>query len=221
MSIATLKKKSQVQYRNLSVGQPHFSINGTRRSQGYVGQTSLSRSLPRTLMNGTVPRGHGGCCGYYPVKPIIQSGIKTVENPNIIKNSVISTKGMLEEKSKCITNINIPGITIKLPTSNAKNNIVKPDNNKHNNYQGGYVTRIRKLAIQNYNSCTATNQVKYQSKCANNKICNLTKPVSDFIPISQGEYLLQLNNKCVDVDIVYDKSGVNTKVNKTPFACGL
>ena len=36
MSLATLKKKTQAQYRNVSVGQPQFSINGTHRSQGYV-----------------------------------------------------------------------------------------------------------------------------------------------------------------------------------------
>ena len=61
MSIATLKRKSQTKYNNMSVGQPFFSLNGTHRNQGYVGQTSLSRSLPRTLMRGNVVRGHGGC----------------------------------------------------------------------------------------------------------------------------------------------------------------
>ena len=124
MSIATLKKKSQAQYKNLSVRQPQFSINGTHRSQGYVGQTSLSRSLPRTLMNGAYPRGNGGCCGSFPIKPIVQSAVTSVENPNIIKLSVVSSKGMMEEKSKCITSINIPGIKAKLPTSNKLNNIV-------------------------------------------------------------------------------------------------
>jgi hypothetical protein len=59
MSIATLKRKTQAQYNN-SVGVANFSLNGTLRSQGYVGQTSLSRSLPRTPMNGAFPRGYGG-----------------------------------------------------------------------------------------------------------------------------------------------------------------
>ena len=61
MSIATLKRKTQAKYNNMSVGNTHgFSINGTHRNQGYVGQTSLSRSLPRTLMKGNAVRGHGG-----------------------------------------------------------------------------------------------------------------------------------------------------------------
>ena len=33
MSIATLKKKTQAKYNNLSVGQKQFSINGTTRNQ--------------------------------------------------------------------------------------------------------------------------------------------------------------------------------------------
>ena len=60
MSIATLKRKTLAKYNNMSVGQPQFSLNGTHRSQGYVGQTMLSRSLPRSLMKGNVIRGHGG-----------------------------------------------------------------------------------------------------------------------------------------------------------------
>ena len=46
MSIVTLKKKTQSQYNNVSVGHRQFSLNGTHRSPGWVGQTTLSRSLP-------------------------------------------------------------------------------------------------------------------------------------------------------------------------------
>jgi hypothetical protein len=48
MSIATLKKKTQSQYNNVSVGQKQFSLNGTRRSQGWVGQTALARRRAAT-----------------------------------------------------------------------------------------------------------------------------------------------------------------------------
>ena len=86
MSVATLKKKAEAKYNlgrvaannGLNLHRVHksigndtvFSLNGTRRSQGYVGQDTLGRSLPRTLMRGNVIRGHGGCCGKYPVQPI-------------------------------------------------------------------------------------------------------------------------------------------------------
>ena len=43
MSLATLKRKTAAKYHNSSVGQPAFSLNGTHRSQGYVGQDSLGR----------------------------------------------------------------------------------------------------------------------------------------------------------------------------------
>ena len=95
MSIATLKKKTQAQYNNMSVGSNHgFSLNGTHRSQGYVGQTTLSRSLPRTLMNG-----HGGSYGQYPIVPVVLSAVTSLNNPNIIKPSVVGTYGMINTHS--------------------------------------------------------------------------------------------------------------------------
>ena len=52
MSIATLKRKTEAKYNNVSVNVPQFSINGGYRNQGWVGQTTLSRSLPKTPMVG-------------------------------------------------------------------------------------------------------------------------------------------------------------------------
>lgn len=176
MSIVTLKKKSQAQYRNLSVGQPQFSINGTHRSQGYVGQTMLSRSLPRTLMNGIYPRGYGGCCGSFVIKPIVQSAVTSLNNPNIIKSSVISSKGMKEEELKCIGNLKIPNVNHDLPKNSPKN-IVKPDYNQNFNTQEDYITRKAKKTIQN-SICIcmkSLNQIKNQ-KCG----CNYTKYSSNF-----------------------------------------
>jgi len=99
MSIATLKRKTQVQYNNMSVGQQGFSLNGTRRSQGYVGQTSLSRSLPRTPMNGPDARGYGG---NYNMGIIVQSAVTSLNDPTVVKQSVISTLGMLDERLQCM-----------------------------------------------------------------------------------------------------------------------
>ena len=59
MSIVALKRKTNTQYNNMSANRKGFSLNGTHRSQGYVGQTVLSRSLPRTLMRGNkIGRAH-------------------------------------------------------------------------------------------------------------------------------------------------------------------
>jgi hypothetical protein len=224
MSIATLKKKTQSQYRNISVGQSQFSINGTHRSQGYIGQTSLSRSLPRTLYNGIYPRGSGGCCGTFPIQNMVQSAVTSLNDPKIIKKSVMNTKGMLEEKLGCTYGVNIPGFNKQFSTKN-KNNIVKPDNNNNNNSQQDYIRNKSKNTIQKVNKCTSLNQIKNQSNCpmtntyftrVQKPICNFTKPKSDYIPISQGENLINLTNKCIN----QNETNV-TKNKKTPFGCGL
>jgi hypothetical protein len=147
MSIATLKKKTQAKYNNSSVGQKAFSLNGTHRSQGYVGQTSISRSLPRTLMNGPTPRGYGSCCGNYYTDQIIQSAVTSLNDPNVVKGSVVSTKGMLEEKLQCMSNIQETYFISNGPLS--PYNVVKPDTNKNLNRQSDYVISLAKKAIKN------------------------------------------------------------------------
>ena len=54
------------------ISKSQFSTAGTIRSQGRVGQTSLSRSLVNTPFRGVEPRGNGGCCGTYD-KNIVNS----------------------------------------------------------------------------------------------------------------------------------------------------
>ena len=99
MSIVTLKRKTAAKYNNSSVNSKEvFSLNGCYRNQGYVGQTSLSRSLPRTLMKGNTVRGHGGCCVTYRISPIVQSGVISTEDHSVIKSSVINTNGMIENR---------------------------------------------------------------------------------------------------------------------------
>jgi hypothetical protein len=216
MSIATLKKKTQAQYKNLSAGRPHFSINGTLRNQGYVGQTSLSRFTSRTLYNGIYPRGHGGCCGTFKIGQTVRSGILPLNNPNVIKSSVISSKGMLEEKLNCLNSFHIQNWNKKLPVR--KVNIVKPDNNQSQTDQGNYITNIAKRAIQ----CAPDNIYKTGSKCGSpsltisEKLCGFTKPPSFLSAISQGERMIMLNNQCATLNKKYP---IPSKGN--PFGCGL
>ena len=103
MSIVTLKKKTRQQYNCMSVGRSAFSLNGTHRSQGWVGQTSLSRSLPRTPHRGVTAQGHGGCCGAYSTTSLnIVSGINYQNDPSYVKSSVLDTRGMLATKYRWI-----------------------------------------------------------------------------------------------------------------------
>ena len=106
MSIVALKRKTQAKYNNMSVGKPQFSLNGTHRSQGFVGQTSLSRSLSRTLMRGNTICGHGGYQGTYPVHTIHTEGTgigsNALNDPRVVKSSVLDTNGQLATRYRWI-----------------------------------------------------------------------------------------------------------------------
>ena len=228
MSIATLKKKTQSQYNNVSVGYRQFSLNGTHRSPGWVGQTTLSRSLPRTLFRGATARGHGGCCGTYR-KTNVQSNIVccNLNDNNVVKSSVLNTNGMLMTHYRWI----------RRPQPYA---VVKPDNTLNINNQQSYIEHITKKAIQDYNTCNVSNYTKgsitknVPAKCCNNTIkeffnrgyttinrntnFTISKPETDFVADSQSGHLLTLQNKCAKLD---EFNTVNKNIQRTPFACGL
>jgi hypothetical protein len=197
MSIVTLKRKTQTQYNNMSVNSKHgFSLNGTRRSQGYVGQTSLSRSLPRTLMRGGVARGHGGSDGTFHKYPIITSAVTSLNDPKIVKPSTINTLGMLEERNQYLLN----------------HQTVKPDINQNINTHENHVKNLATKTIQCANALQATNKDLNKDackKCYNyntffrQKTRIFTKPASNYGAITEGEYLLQLKDKCQKLDLKY------------------
>lgn len=215
MSIATLKKKTYAKYNNVSVGVPNFSINGTLRNQGYVGQTSLSRSLPRTLYNGIYPRGHGGCCGKFVIGQTVQSGIMPLNDPKVIKSSVINTKGTIEESSKCLHSLRIPKWN-KIPRYTPLN-IVKPDNNQNMNNQSEYTLNLAKKTIQDVNKCNITKPMTKGTigtiKGTTKQICNYTKDATKLSAKSQGQHLIQLNNKCIVDNVI----NVRSSMLRTPI----
>lgn len=102
MSIATLKKKTMYKYNNSSAGHTQFSLNGGYRNQGYVGQTSLSRTLIKTPMSGNVVRGHGGKDGTYPQHVNFTSDIISLNDSSHIKSSVVCTDSMIKQKHRWI-----------------------------------------------------------------------------------------------------------------------
>ena len=220
MSIATLKKKTKAQYNNLSVGSKNgFSLNGTHRNQGYVGQTSLSRSLPRTLMKGNVVKGHGGCCGTFNISPVVSSAVTSLNNPNVVKSSVLNTKGMLSTRFRWIQRPH--------PFTS-----VKPDNNNNVNTQEDYILTQKNNAIQATtdptNKCYSYNSTK--TWCADSKPCEylsnsqkpsfvrvITKPESTFLPKSQHEYINSIQSRCAENNVI----NVKNNNNGIPFSCGL
>lgn len=222
MSIATLKKKTQTQYNNMSANRSHFSLNGTHRSQGYVGQSSLSRHLVHTPMKGNVAKGHGGCCGTYPRGNVKPSEVTSTENSHVVKSSVINTRALLDTKSLCMCSTQFRWMRVPKFV-----NIVKPDNNiVLNNSQQAYIDRVAKQAVKdalyvkttectphnakNTSGCKNTSDLSIESLCGSN-----TKSDEESkIPVSQGQYLVHLDNKCIETDIA---SKVRRGVLGTPF----
>ena len=209
MSIATLKKKTQTKYNNMSVGVKQFSLNGTHRSQGYVGQTMLSRSLPRTLARGNTLRGYGGTNGHFIQYPSILSSVTSTEDPNEVKPSVLSNNGMIATQYRWI----------KRPQPFTS---VKPDNTQHTNTQQDYIHYLQSNTIRNYDNCsknekTCTNTYlkDLPLNIRNQSMYNFTKPESSYMSVSQSEYLLKLNAKCINQQD-YKHPSAN---QQTPFAC--
>lgn len=224
MSIVTLKRKTQNQYNNLSVGKRQFSLNGGHRSQGYVGQTMLSRSLPRTTMVGNFARGNGGLNGAYKQTSIVTDGTglgnNILNNSSVMKSSVLDTNGMIMTKYRWIRRPN--------PFS-----VVKPDSTLNLQTQQQHTELVRRLELYNQCSTKKTVGVPYNCKqsCSHpgtnsqylnynsvSRQSNISKP--DLV-MSQGDYILGvLHGKCASADAGAVMAGLLQKNHSAvPFAC--
>jgi hypothetical protein len=203
MSLATLKRKTNTKYKNMSVGQSQFSLNGTHRNQGFVGQTSLSRTILKSPYNGTAPRGHGGSQGTYEISNIKNSTINNLNDNDVVKSSSLGTNGMIMSKYRWIRR--------PQPYST-----VKPDNNNNTSTQGQY---IEKQAQETQQSVRDENceQGTYESTCNNATAgCVITVDSSTFTSTSASEYLSKLKDKCVDNDETSSSS-----ISQMPVGCGV
>lgn len=217
MSEATLKRKTKTQYRNMSVGSKNggFSLNGTRRSQGYVGQTMLGRHFPRTPMRGNVARGSGGCCGTYYRGTIVQSGVpfptgangnSANNDPKIVKSSVLNTEGLIMKKYRWIRRPQ-PYATVKIDSTLTKNT------------QGSYISKKSTSLVNSLAACESTSVCKSVSNtCGGLKRFQRPRPFGSVIqyprawssitktaatskklgPISQSAFMAALHGSCAN-----------------------
>ena len=137
MSIVTLSRKTAGNTSGvMSSGRPAFSLNGGYRNQGYVGQTSLSRSLPRTLMRGAFQRGNGGLVGQFKtLKVPINTGLVSQENHDVIKKTVVGNNGHIHMKYRWVLRP-------------APYSTVKPDTNEGMNTQSSYIDIKKTKTLQ-------------------------------------------------------------------------
>ena len=216
MSIVALKRKTAVQYNNMSVGQPQFSLNGTRRSQGYVGQTMLSRSLPRTLMRGNTICGHGGLNGTYPVKTIVTEGTglgtNMLNNNRVVKSSVLDTNGQIMTQHRWI----------RRPYPETS---VKSEDRTNNNSQSEYLKQLKRSIWEKIPTNTPPDTVNNTQCCVDfmktnykNYLTSSTQPFSMAKPpkvIDQSDYLWQSQQRCND-DYCVPKTN---ETGHASFAC--
>lgn len=236
MSLATLKKKTQTKYNNMSVNSG-FYLNGTTRNQGYIGQTSLSRSLPKTIMQGVVMHGHGGCCGTFQLKPAIQSGIDYQNDFMAKKKSVLNTKGMLANRK----------IRYLDSENNSKSQVVKSDTNQNNNTQVDFINIKKESTIASVDSSNCQPYVyqydcgscKFEdtpiSSCENACYTQLNKPkrykfiseksiydsvgqTKDMMTMPQSVYLENMRKSCFTSELI--KRIKNTNMVTNPTNCG-
>jgi hypothetical protein len=215
MSIVALKRKTEARYNNLSVNQKQFSINGTTRNQGYIGQTSLTRSLIHSVSKGAVLKDFNGL---YANPNIKASETISLEDNTVVKPSVLSFKGMMAKRERWITR----------PFPHA---VVKPDGGLNVNAQTDYITRLKKKTLSDIETNCPPDIAKttgYTVKpCSTvtktltgaplftpqNVVCKIAKPESTYTSISQASYLEKLHEKCAE----QDNYKFVSPIKRTPF----
>jgi len=213
MSIATLKRKSQTQYNNMSVGMKSFSLNGAFRGQGYVGQSTQSRTLVRSLAKGSTLRGLGGCCGKDPVKSVCSSELLHLDDGSV-HSSVMNTNGMILSKYRWARRPQ-PFTSFKLSGST-----------RQTYSQSTYIDNLVKNQLNDVNNAKCKPQYVCKMPCrpigarSFKSIVPIYKEVKDDAAtgaIAQSKRLRALNAECglIDKKLIQE----TTKAAAVPFAC--
>ena len=206
MSIVTLKRKVQAQYNNSSVGHPAFSLNGTTRSAGYVGQDTLGRSLIRSLSKNGALKGHGGSCGEYTIYEVKTSPEMACLNDNTeVKTSSLNTNGLIMSKYRWIRR--------PQPYSSTKSNSYL-----NSNSQSSYIDNLARKTISEDchvvgsivpNPCCSTTNYNINS----NRTPHIVKPDEYTGALNSGDHIRNLYMECAS----NDNFKIQTNVKRTPF----
>jgi len=208
MSLATLKKKTAHKYKNNSVNQPQFALNGTHRNQGFIGQTSLSRHNIGTPASGIAFHGYGSGGGQYLIHELNTTSISTTENSNVIKKSVLSSKGMLEKRTQWARR--------PFPFSRTK-----PGDSAHQSSANDYIVFKRKRTLkEEKEECKESSVLSQSIGDVNAKCCVPLVKTTDKIGVatSQGDYIFKLIGQCANLDISYIEYN-QTTTNRPVITC--
>ena len=223
MSLQAMKRKSNTLYRNMSSNRVGgFSLNGTRRNQGYIGQQAgLTRHLANTPMRGTVARGSGGCCGTYNRTKIAQNGLLNFNDTTVVKSSVLESYGRIRERYRWVWRPQ-PYSTVK-PTAGL--NIATQS--EHTNKKA--TTLLAALALcQKIKQCTGLSNTcggltipqrpRSSLRTQPRRTSVITKDQSTFVASSQSDYLYRLKGGCRNYDEFFIKNATNNAALPGPAA---
>ena len=230
MSIVAFKKKSVIQYGSGRSGKPPggyflpqgpfgknmfslqesngpngFSLQGGRRSPGYIGQT-MEMSQNGTPFRGKFPLGSGGVYGTYPSPPPVFN----INEVNVlssqyqyIKPSVLSTRGMLQKKYKWIYNGQYPNFWVQPNYAGTMQSDTKS--------QGMYIHNVTtsNLCVTDVNATdkyvdyiveggptlcyTSAAKFKYDNMAQNGKYTKFLKQ-----PLTESQQTARIQRKCTD-----------------------
>ena len=199
---------SNKQYSTIPFGISGFSINGGTRNQGYIGK-SYAMSVNGTPYYHEHPIGWGGHLGQYAKsEPVFNMPNVKVDTRGkqykFIKQSVISTKGMLEKKYKWINNGQYPNYWVQPVYSNS--------NLSDNASQQVYIDTLAAKQITVNNTNKPENFVNYYKKggatgCSrtiakytsyNIMSANGLYTKDLYIAQTAGQQILQIQRKCTN-----------------------
>jgi len=133
-----------------------------------------------------------------------------LNDTHVIKHSVVNTMAMIDNRYTLYY---------------LKNITVKPDSTMNANSQGEYIENVAKTEISIANACHVKGgfamknctpigkNVTPQNTCQKRSLYSFTKPMSEYLPISGGEYLRKFNGKCA----VNNTDFVPNNLHKAPL----
>ena len=202
MSLATLKKKTAAKYKNSSVNQRQFALNGTHRNQGFIGQTSFSRTNLSTPASGIAFQGYGTCCSQYKISEVATTSIHSTEDSSVVKPSVLSSKGMIQKRTMWARR--------SYPFAS-----IKPGDDLNLSSSGDYIKHKRQQSITEADSTTCV--LKNDSTKSNTCCVPLVKTTEKIgVATSQGDYIFQLISPyaCLDISsVTYNRGMTNRPTN--------
>lgn len=183
----------------VALGNNGFSLNGSHRNVGYVGK-NYAMSKMGTKFRGVHPIGYGGTNGRYPLAEPYLNALEVITLGNqfeLVKPSVLSTRGMLEKKLQRIFNG-------QYPTNVVKN--IATGNLTENFSQGNYLEKLSSAnaCVLGVDKPAQTGECKNQCFSRNSIIKRPFNTVTAnapytkvlHIPVDQSTYLLTLGHRC-------------------------